>query len=116
MRERETSSELPYFDLDYTKLTDKNGMGVVPAIILEPGAKPPRMVGFMNKEAFERSRELKQAVFWQRSKSGLWLKGETSGNVLNIENWTADCDTDTLVVFAKPVGPTCHRGTETCFD
>jgi len=116
MIEREAKEQLPYFELDYSKLTDENGMGVIPAVILESSTNRPLMVGFMNKEAFQKSREIKKAVFWKRTEARLWTKGETSGNFLEIVNWVTDCDSDTLVVYTNPAGNTCHKGTQTCFD
>lgn len=108
--------ELPNLELDYTKLYDDKGTGLVPAVILEDGTNRPLMVGFMNRQAFEKSRTTGLATFWTRTKQRLWTKGETSGNTLEIQRWVPDCDNDTIVVWAKCNGPVCHRGTETCFD
>ncbi len=107
---------LPDLVLDYTKLYDTNGTPVVPAVILENGSKPPLMVGFMSREAFEASRAKGLATFWTRKEQRLWTKGETSGNSLIIQKWLPACDNDTLAVWAKRLGPVCHRGTESCFD
>lgn len=109
-------SKLPYLELDYTKLYDDKGMGVIPAVILEDGTNRPLMVGFMNREAFKKSREIGLATFWTRGRQRLWTKGETSGNSLIIQRWLPDCDNDTIVAWVKPLGPVCHRETETCFD
>lgn len=107
---------LPYLELDYTKLYDDKGMGIIPAVILEDGTNQPLMVGFMNREAFERSMITGRATFWTRKEQRLWTKGEKSGNRLVIQRWLPDCDNDTVVVWVKPMGPVCHRGTLSCFD
>lgn len=108
--------ELPDLELDYTKLSDEKGMGVIPAIILDEKTNQLLMVGFMNREAFVKSRETGLATFWTRGRQRLWTKGETSGNSLVIQRWLPDCDNDTLAIWVKPLGPTCHTGTQSCFD
>lgn len=107
---------LPDLELDYTKLYDDKGMGVIPAVILENETNRPLMVGFMNRQAYEKTRDTGLATFWTRSRQRLWTKGEASGNSLIIQRWLPDCDNDTIVAWVKPLGPACHRGTETCFD
>lgn len=74
------------------------------------------MMGYMSPEALEKTLETKQVTFFSRTKSRLWTKGETSGNVLQLRNIALDCDNDTVLVKVDPIGPTCHTGTTTCFD
>lgn len=74
------------------------------------------MMGYMNPEALEKTLETEQVTFFSRTKSRLWTKGETSGNVLQLRNIALDCDNDTVLVKVDPIGPTCHTGTTTCFD
>jgi phosphoribosyl-ATP pyrophosphohydrolase/phosphoribosyl-AMP cyclohydrolase len=73
------------------------------------------MLGYMNPEAYERTRRDRRVTFFSRSRGTLWLKGETSGNFLNVVSIAVDCDGDTLLIKAVPEGPTCHTGTQTCF-
>jgi phosphoribosyl-ATP pyrophosphohydrolase/phosphoribosyl-AMP cyclohydrolase len=73
------------------------------------------MVGYMNREAYEKTLTEKRVTFYSRSKQRLWTKGETSGNYLEVVKIQADCDNDTLLIMAKPTGPVCHTGTDTCF-
>lgn len=93
----------------------KNADGLVPAIIQDDRTLAVLMLGYMNKEAFERSVEEKRVTFYSRTKGRLWTKGETSGNFFNIVSITGDCDRDTLLIRVNPVGPACHNGTTTCF-
>ena len=74
------------------------------------------MLGYMNQESLEKTLDCGEVVFYSRSRQKLWRPGDTSGNVLKLVDVTADCDGDTLRVRARPAGPTCHRGTRTCFD
>ena len=74
------------------------------------------MLGYMNEEAFNRTVSEGRVTFWSRSRNCLWTKGETSGNFLYVKDMYLDCDADTLLIKAKPVGPVCHRGTTACFD
>ena len=74
------------------------------------------MLGYVNQNAWLRTLELGEAVFWSRSRNALWHKGATSGHRLIIKEVRADCDADTLLAFVEPVGPACHRLSETCFD
>ena len=94
---------------------DKMG-GLVPAIIQDAKTKNVLMLGFMNQEAYEKTLQSGKVTFWSRTRQTLWTKGETSGNFLNVKKMYADCDADTLLIQADPVGPTCHRGTTACFD
>ena len=90
--------------------------GLVPAIIQNAETGKVLMLGFMNREAVEKTLKEKQVTFYSRSKKRLWTKGETSGNTLLFSSMTLDCDEDTLLVQAIPKGSTCHKGTESCFE
>ncbi|MCJ2375383.1 bifunctional phosphoribosyl-AMP cyclohydrolase/phosphoribosyl-ATP diphosphatase HisIE [Vibrio sp. ZSDZ34] len=90
--------------------------GLVPAIIQDFQSSQVLMMGYMNPEALEKTLETEHVTFFSRTKSRLWTKGETSGNVLQLKNISLDCDNDTLLLKVEPVGPTCHTGTTTCFD
>ena len=89
--------------------------GLIPAIICDAQTNHVLMLGFMNKEAFTKTVETKRVTFFSRTRNTLWTKGETSGNFLNLVEIKKDCDNDSLLVFANPVGPTCHLGTYSCF-
>ncbi|MFZ1291150.1 MAG: bifunctional phosphoribosyl-AMP cyclohydrolase/phosphoribosyl-ATP diphosphatase HisIE [Melioribacteraceae bacterium] len=89
--------------------------GLVPAIIIDATTDKVLMLGFMNKESLNQTIEKKKVVFFSRTKNKLWLKGETSKNYLNVVSINTDCDNDTLLIYAKPDGPTCHTGTYSCF-
>jgi phosphoribosyl-ATP pyrophosphohydrolase/phosphoribosyl-AMP cyclohydrolase len=89
--------------------------GLIPAVVQAPGGEV-RMVGYMNADALSRTLETGWVTFWSRSRNQLWVKGETSGNRLKFQDIFLDCDGDTLLVIAEPQGPTCHRGTPSCFD
>ena len=73
------------------------------------------MLGFMNEEAYQKTIETQHVTFWSRTRQTLWTKGETSGHFLNLVSQQIDCDNDTLLVKAHPIGPTCHTGTDTCW-
>ena len=94
----------------------KNADGLVPAIVQDSATRKVLMLGYMNEEAYAKTCESGLVTFWSRSRKALWTKGETSGNYLHVENLYADCDSDALLVIARPDGPTCHRGTVSCFD
>ena len=89
--------------------------GLVPAIIQDATTKTVLMLGYMNKEAFDKTVETKKVTFYSRSRQCLWTKGETSGNFLELVDIKVDCDNDTLLVKANPTGPTCHTGNDTCW-
>ena len=89
--------------------------GLVPAIVQDAVTKNVLMLGFMNQEAYEKTIENRKVTFWSRSRNCLWTKGETSGNFLRLVSIQNDCDNDTLLVKAHPCGPTCHKGTDTCW-
>ena len=94
---------------------NKNKDGLVPAIIQDADTKNVLMLGYMNAEAFKKTISTKKVTFFSRSKQRLWTKGEESGNILNLINYKIDCDNDTLLIEARPEGPTCHKGTDTCW-
>lgn len=94
---------------------DKAG-GLVPAIVQDVTTQKVLMLGYMSKEALTKTLETGKVTFFSRSKQRLWTKGESSGNYLNLKQIAIDCDNDTLLVKALPDGPTCHRGTDTCFE
>ncbi len=99
-----------------TKTIDFKKMnGLVPAVVQDSGDGTVLMVGFMNEEALQRTRDEKQVVFWSRTKQRLWKKGETSGNILDVVSIETDCDGDALLVRATPRGPVCHTGERSCF-
>ena len=97
--------------LDFSKLN-----GLVPAIIQDEKTNIVLMLGFMNAEALEKTKETGKVTFFSRTKNRLWTKGEESGNFLNVVSIKEDCDHDTLLIKAKPVGPVCHEGWDTCFN
>ena len=89
--------------------------GLIPAIIQDEQTKTVLMLGYMNKEAYEKTLATKKVTFFSRSKQRLWTKGEESGHFLNLIDIKNDCDQDTLLIKVKPEGPTCHKGTDTCW-
>ena len=90
--------------------------GLVPAIIQDNVTRKVLMLGFMNKEAYDKTVETGKVTFWSRTRNCLWTKGETSGNFLNVKEILLDCDKDTLLIKAKPDGPVCHTGADTCWN
>ncbi len=97
--------------MDFTKLN-----GLIPAVIQDNVTQKVLMVGFMNEEALQKTRETGHVTFFSRSKQRLWTKGEESGNYLNLKEIIEDCDNDTVLIKAQPVGPVCHTGNDTCFS
>ncbi|MGB0879481.1 MAG: bifunctional phosphoribosyl-AMP cyclohydrolase/phosphoribosyl-ATP diphosphatase HisIE [Polaribacter sp.] len=89
---------------------------LVPAIIQDATTKNVLMLGYMNEEAFEKTQETNLVTFFSRSKNRLWTKGEESGNVLHLIDIKLDCDNDTLLISVNPQGPTCHTGSDTCWN
>lgn len=89
--------------------------GLVPAIIQDSYTQKVLMLGFMNKEAYEKTLTTGKVTFYSRTKQRLWTKGETSGNFLEVVSIKSDCDNDTLLIQAHPTGPVCHTGTDTCW-
>mgnify|MGYP000106122950 CR=1 FL=1 len=102
-------------DIDIDDIDFDKGGGLVPAIIQDADDQKVLMLGYMNREALETTLEKGRITFYSRSKQRLWTKGETSENYLNLVNLQKDCDGDTLLVLARPEGPACHTGAETCF-
>ncbi len=98
--------------IDFNKSAD----GLVPAIIQDANTKHVLMLGYMNEEAYTKTIEIKKVTFYSRSKQRLWTKGEESGNFLELIDVKIDCDNDTLLVYANPKGPTCHTGSDTCWN
>jgi phosphoribosyl-ATP pyrophosphohydrolase/phosphoribosyl-AMP cyclohydrolase len=98
-------------NIDFSKNTD----GLIPAIIQDSETKTVLMLGYMNAEAYQKTVDTQKVTFFSRSKQRLWTKGEESGNFLNLVGIKNDCDNDTLLILVKPVGPTCHKGTDTCW-
>lgn len=98
--------------IEFLKYTD----GLVPTIIQDAKTKTVLMLGFMNTEALEKTKATNKVTFFSRSKNRLWTKGEESGNFLVVESIQTDCDNDTLLIKANPLGPVCHNGTDTCFN
>lgn len=94
----------------------KNADGLVPAVIQDATTLKVLMVGYMNAEALRKTQEEGKVCFFSRGRNCLWTKGETSGNFLHVKDIYVDCDADTLLIKATPDGPTCHRGTTSCFD
>jgi phosphoribosyl-ATP pyrophosphohydrolase/phosphoribosyl-AMP cyclohydrolase len=94
----------------------KNKDGLVPVIIQDSTTKNVLMLGYMNQEAFDKTREEKVVTFFSRSKNRLWTKGEESGNILHLVDVKLDCDNDTLLLQVDPKGPTCHKGSDTCWN
>lgn len=99
-------------NLDFKKYSD----GLVPAIVQDHRTHKVLMLGFMNEEALAKTMETSLVTFYSRSKKRLWTKGEESGNVLHLREISSDCDQDTLLIKAKPDGPVCHTGADTCWS
>ena len=95
---------------------DKTGDGLLPVVVQDACTLKVLMLGYMNEEAFDKTCRTGLVTFWSRTRQELWAKGETSGNYLHVEGMFPDCDADTLLIQARPDGPTCHRGTPACFD
>jgi phosphoribosyl-ATP pyrophosphohydrolase/phosphoribosyl-AMP cyclohydrolase len=95
---------------------DKYADGLIPVIIQDFNTHKVLMLGFMNQEALSKTEEIGKVTFYSRSKKRLWTKGEESGNFLMLKELLVDCDNDTLLVKANPVGPVCHTGADTCFS
>lgn len=99
-------------ELDFQKMPDQ----LVPAIVQDAATGQVLMLGYFNAEAWQRTQAEGRVTFFSRSKQRLWTKGETSGNYLQVVSLHVDCDQDTVLVLAHPDGPTCHRGTSSCFE
>lgn len=98
-------------NIDFTK-----GNGLVPVVIQDNNTLQVLMLGYMNEEAFNKTKTEYKVTFFSRSKNRLWTKGEESGNFLNVVHIQIDCDNDTILIKANPVGPTCHIGSTSCFQ
>ena len=97
---------------DFNKSRD----GLLPAIVQDAKTQKVLMLGYMNADALEKTQKTKQVTFFSRSKKRLWTKGEESGNFLNLVDLQLDCDSDTFLIQVDPQGPTCHMGSDTCWD
>lgn len=97
-------------ELDFEKMN-----GLIPAIIQDNYTQKVLMLGFMNKEAYEKTMGTGKVTFFSRTKNRLWTKGEESGNFLHVVSVKADCNNDTLLIMVHPEGPVCHKGTDTCW-
>ena len=97
------------------KVDFAKGEGLVPVIIQDEQTLEVLMLGYMNEEAFEKTKSSDKVTFYSRSKNRLWTKGEESGNFLMVKSISIDCDNDTILIKAKPIGPTCHTGSRSCF-
>jgi phosphoribosyl-ATP pyrophosphohydrolase/phosphoribosyl-AMP cyclohydrolase len=95
---------------------DKSPDGLLPAVIQDAETGKVLMLGYMNRQAYEKTLAENTVTFFSRSKQRLWTKGETSGNFLHVREMQVDCDGDTLLIKAVPTGPVCHTGADTCFD
>jgi|SRR3954467_15138809 phosphoribosyl-ATP pyrophosphohydrolase/phosphoribosyl-AMP cyclohydrolase len=93
----------------------KSPDGLIPVVVQDPSTNKVLMLGYMNDQAFEKTKTEKRVTFFSRSKNRLWTKGEESGNFLDVEEILIDCDDDTLLIKARPAGPVCHTGADTCF-
>lgn len=102
--------------INIEKLNFSKSNGLIPAIIVDSNTEQVLMLGFMNREALEKTLETKKVTFFSRTRSKLWTKGETSGNFLHLESIKTDCDEDSLLIHANPEGPTCHLDRYSCFD
>lgn len=100
---------------DLSQLDWDKGSGLLPAVVQDANSGKVLMLGYMNRDALQTTLEAKKVTFYSRSKQRLWTKGETSGHILELVSVHVDCDQDSLLITANPVGPTCHNGTASCF-
>lgn len=103
---------ISFDELNLEKCAD----GLLPVVVQDAATLKVLMLGYMNREAYEKTLAEGRVTFYSRTRNTLWTKGETSGNYLNVVSMYLDCDKDTLLIKANPIGPTCHRGTTSCFD
>ena len=103
---------MTFDDFNLEKCAD----GLLPVIVQDATTLKVLMLGYMNREAYDKTAKEGRVTFFSRTRNTLWTKGETSGHFLLVKDMYADCDMDTLLVKAEPIGPTCHRGTTSCFD
>ena len=104
-----TAEQLSRLDWEKTE-------GMIPAVIQHKVSGEVLMLGYMNAQALEQTLSSGKVTFWSRTKGRLWTKGESSGHFLQVESITPDCDNDSLLILANPIGPTCHTGTSSCFS
>lgn len=97
--------------MNFAKMAD----GLIPAVVQDAATRQVLMLGYMNAEALEQTRKSRRVTFYSRSRQQLWVKGETSGNYLELQQILEDCDQDALLILATPLGPTCHTGATSCF-
>lgn len=98
------------------ELNFSKGDGLIPAIIQDHKTNKVLMLGYMNEEAYQKTKEENLVTFFSRSKKRLWTKGEESGNFLKVKDIQVDCDNDTLLIKVRPKGPVCHTGSDTCWN
>ena len=103
--------EFEFMELNFSKNRD----GLIPVIIQDSISKTVLMLGYMNDEAIRKTKKTGNVTFYSRTKKRLWTKGEESGNFLRLVNMKVDCDNDTILIYVKPEGPTCHLGTDSCW-
>ena len=103
--------EFEIMELNFSKNKD----GLIPVIIQDSISKTVLMLGYMNDEAIRKTKKTGNVTFYSRTKKRLWTKGEESGNFLRLVNMKVDCDNDTILIYVKPEGPTCHLGTDSCW-
>ena len=103
---------MTFDDFNLEKCAD----GLLPVIVQDATTLKVLMLGYMNREAYDKTVKEGRVTFFSRTRNTLWTKGETSGHYLLVKDMYADCDSDTLLIKAEPIGPTCHRGTTSCFD
>ena len=103
---------MTFDDFNLEKCAD----GLLPVIVQDATTLKVLMLGYMNREAYDKTAKEGHVTFFSRTRNTLWTKGETSGHFLLVKEMYADCDSDTLLIKAEPIGPTCHRGTTSCFD
>ena len=103
---------MTFDDFNLEKCAD----GLLPVIVQDAATLKVLMLGYMNREAYDKTVSEGRVTFFSRTRNQLWIKGETSGHYLLVKDMYADCDNDTLLIKAEPIGPTCHRGTTSCFD
>lgn len=113
---REQENKLPYYRLNFGKLFDAKGNGLIPAALVDSKSGKLLMIGYMNEEAYKLSLKTEKVVFWSRTRQALWYKGSTSGNEFYIRDCQRGCEDDGMKFLVEGTGPVCHRGTETCFD
>lgn len=98
------------------KIDFQKSNGLIPAVIQDVTTLQVLMLGYMNEEAFKKTETEQKVTFFSRTKNRLWTKGEESGNFLLVKSIALDCDEDTLLIMVEPNGPTCHKGTKTCWN